>query len=409
MADKIKDKKQIPCVHFKKGNCKNEACPYLHSESKVIVSDQPKKECTFYLKGTCTKGTNCKFYHSGTQVGPSIETSNSDSKEVKLSTKTEPCAFWSVGKCKKGDLCAFLHPPRKPILDDILEHKSSIKATPDINEGITDQTPSLPGLPPLPPNGKCRVMLEEGLVIYFIPFFKPIGGIVYYKKIRLFRFNKQKQIYKLVFAYTRKDFHITTASASNGFLVCSRLPYDASVLKMMEEAKNLRNKNEKLSNKLKKKDSDITKLKKKNRYLSDKIIEAKEQNRKLEINNNILRQQSLERQQALERQQDLERQQTWERQQALQRQQTLENQIFANIRSRDPVDIFVYDPVKKAHVHVLEYHKPADHVHLEGKILNLWDKKSELMHTFEITMLTKDVNKFDLDDPLQPKSLCKYF
>jgi len=295
--------------------------------------------------------------------------------------------YWSVGKCKKGETCEYQHPPKKPILEDILDHKSSIKATPDENEGIKFTTPE--GLPSLPPNGKCRVMEGGDLVIYFIPFFKPIDNITYYKKIRLFRYNKNKKEYKLVFSYTRKDFHITTATASNGYLVCSRLPYDQSVLKMMAEAKRLRNKNEKLEKKLKQNDEkfckQIAELKNKNRYLSDEVTRSnselrmeREQSKARDVanNNNVAR---------------------------------LESIIRDNIRARDPVDIFVFDPTIKCHVHVLEYHKPADHVDLKGRTLALYDKKSGLTHTFEITMQTKNAKGFNLDEPLQPKQLCPDF
>ena len=89
--------------------------------------------------------------------------------------------------------------------------------------------------------------------------------------------------------------------------------------------------------------------------------------------------------------------------------QRLETSIFENIRTRDPVDLFVFDPELKVHVHVLEYHKPADHVDLKGKTLKLWDKKSALSHTFDIKLNTKDVATLDFDDPLQPKQLCEQF
>jgi len=270
------------------------------------------------------------------------------------------------------------------LLEEILEHKSSIKSTPHLADGVAMVAPNLPGLPPLPPNGKCRVM--EGFVIYFIPFFKPIDGVSYYKRILLFRLNSAKKTYKLVFSYTRKDFHITSASASNGYLVCSRLPYDANVLKIMEEAKKLK---QKLWEKDENMRKQLTKLKSKNRYLSDRVAKAK--------------------QSALPRPYSAIAPFSTNGTFSTNKLARLELKVHDSIRSRDPVDLFAFDPERKTLVHVLEYHKPADHVNLQKRTLELWDKNSNTIHIFGITLLTKDVARFDFDDPLQPKKLCEEF
>jgi len=89
--------------------------------------------------------------------------------------------------------------------------------------------------------------------------------------------------------------------------------------------------------------------------------------------------------------------------------QRLSKTIFDDFRTRDPVDLFVFDPVINAHVHVLEYHKPADHVDLKGRVLRLWDKKTGYCHIFNINMHTKDVCKYDVDKPIQPEQLCEFF
>jgi len=348
------------------------------------MADTKKKNkitCKFFqLEGGC-KNLNCTFYHPNKK-------SSIEKKEIVIK-KDKPCAFWAIGECQKGDKCAFNHPPRSPELKDILKYKSSEKKVPtNIESCMVSVSPKLRcGLPELPPNGKCRVMEQDGLVIYFIPFFKSIDGIVYFKKIRLFRYNHTKQEYKLVFSYTKQNFHITTASASNGYLVCSRLPYDPNVLKMMEEAKRLKKQTERLQQKLSQKDermtNQIAKLKAKNRFLSDKIKDRpKVSELRVRVNVQVT---------------------------ASSKMQSLETKIFDNIRSQDPIDLFVFDPELKAHVHVLEYHKPADHVDLEGRTLRLWDKKSGFNHIFDIKLLTKDVATLDFDDPLQPKQLCEIF
>jgi hypothetical protein len=184
-------------------------------------------------------------------------------------------------------------------------------------------------------------------------------------------------MYKLVFSYTKQGFHITTAAASNGYLVCSRLPFDPDVLQFMEEAKKQKRQNAQKDERQKK---EIADLKAQNRHLSDKArrIPVSE----LRVNVQVEQSNLLE---------------------------TLQNRIYSNIRLADPVDLFVYDPLIKAHVQVLEYHKPADHVSLDGRTLHLWDKKTGLNHTFSIAMKTENVTNYNLDVPLQPTKLCNEF
>jgi hypothetical protein len=297
--------------------------------------------------------------------------SHKNTPQLPVVKKQEPCMYWLAGKCKFGENCSYLHPLRVPNLGEILKYKESKSFTPNVEEGISYSAPASPGLPALPPNGKCRVCDNNELIIYFIPFYKPIDGVVYFKKIRLYRFNKNKGEYKLVFNYNKQGFHITTASASNGYLVLSRLPYDDAVLKMMEEAKRLKSQNQKLQQVIKKKDElharQKANLRAKNRDLSDNL---KRKNQYIDSLN-------------------------W--------------RIMFNIRARDPVDVFVYDSVLKVHVHVLEYHKPADFVDLHGKTLSLWDKSSGQYHIFFLKLETNRVSEFQLDDPIQPKQLCDVF
>jgi len=311
--------------------------------------------------------------------------SHNNTSQLPVVTKQEPCKYWLGGKCKHGENCIYLHAPRVPSLGEILIYKESKSLTPNVEEGISYRAPTAPGLPALPPNGKCRVCNDGELIIYFIPFYKPIDGIVYFKKIRLYRFNKNNGEYKLVFNYNRKGFHITTAAASNGYLVLSRLPYDAAVLKMMEEAKRLKSQNQKLQQGIKKKDEiharQMANLRAKNRDLSDKFQRkpvSTLRKTQINVNNNIYI-------------------------------DSLNRRIMDNFRDADPVDVFVYDSVLKVHVHVLEYHKPADFVALHGKTLSLWDKKSGQYHIFYLKLKTNRVSDFQLDSPIQPKLLCDVF
>jgi len=302
---------------------------------------------------------------------------------------TKKCVFWvTLGKCKHGSNCPYQHPPRKPNLKEILKHMSSVLKEPNIENGISYTVPPYPGLPDLPTNGICRIMQCEELVIYFIPFYRPIDGVVYFKKIRLFRFNQKMKEFKLVFSYTKQGFHITSAAASSGYLVCSRLPYDVAVLKLMEESNRLKKQSEKMRRKNEKDTQQIAKLKSKNGYLSNKL------NRKPI---SVLREEARSNRKGFQvefKSQKLER---------------LGNTIKDNFRNADPVDLFVFDPVIKCHIQVLEYHKPADYVDLNGKTLHLWDKNTGLYHSFFIKMGTNQVSNYDLDEPLKPDKLCAQF
>eukprot|EP01133_Synstelium_polycarpum_P010574 gene10574-12301_t len=238
-----------------------------------------------------------------------------------------------------------------PTLKEVLSHKSSLRGAPNLDEGIVIIAPHLPGLPPIPQNGKCRLM-PCGLVIYFIPFFRPIDGVVYFKKIILFRFNRKQDKYVPTIKYSKKDFHITSAAASNGFLVLSRLPYDLDTLVLLENYKKVSKAKDEV-------DSEIQQLKMMVQTLKIQNEERRMQNeRKVE---------------------------------------------------EDPVDILIYDPELMQHVHVLEYHKPADHVNISGKTVELYDKETKMIHTFDIVLQTKDMSKFDFSDPLKPKQLCPQF
>jgi len=179
-----------------------------------------------------------------------------------------------------------------------------------------------------------------------------------------------------VFSYTKQNFHITSASASNGYLVLSRLPYDVNVLKLMDEAKKLKKQNDFLKVKDERHKQEKAKLIAKNRLVSDKLNATRREVSSLRDDARI---------------------------------RALSNSIFDDFRTRDPVDLFVFDAVIKAHVHVLEYHKPADHVDLKGRVLRLWDKKTGYCHSFNINMHTKDVCKYDVDKPIQPERLCDLF
>jgi len=129
----------------------------------------------------------------------------------------------------------------------------------------------------------------------------------------------------------------------NGTVRGESVPLDPAVLRMMkEEAKRLKKQNDSLREGIKKKDEiharQMANLRAKNKDLSDRRpVSSLRVEAQIRIQNTYI-------------------------------SPTYQN---FSLNTRDPVDLFVFDQDLKAHVHVLEYHKPADFVDLRGKTLSL--------------------------------------
>jgi len=104
------------CSFYLKGTCtKGEDCSFRHEREEISQQAPPwagigtpksaTPECTFYMKGRCTKGNECKFRHARTPFFGSMPTLCSP-------RSTDDCKFFLLGKCSKGNQCRFNHPFR---------------------------------------------------------------------------------------------------------------------------------------------------------------------------------------------------------------------------------------------------------------------------------------------------------
>ena len=70
-AAEVKPKSKTPCSFFAKGSCtKGESCRFSHSlpaggggGAAAVTITKSKTICSFFVKGICTKGDSCRFSH----------------------------------------------------------------------------------------------------------------------------------------------------------------------------------------------------------------------------------------------------------------------------------------------------------------------------------------------------------
>ncbi|KAF8915575.1 hypothetical protein CPB85DRAFT_1251466 [Mucidula mucida] len=108
------------CPYFQKGTCQyGPTCRLSHqlqpssSSSSSNNNPFPKRACTFYAQGRCTKGDQCTYLHPQTSSTQSWR--RDTEKKAADTTPTNnaaaaPCAFFRKGKCAKGQECPFPHP-----------------------------------------------------------------------------------------------------------------------------------------------------------------------------------------------------------------------------------------------------------------------------------------------------------
>ena len=81
----------VPCIHFKKGSCKNgNNCQYSHENPTTKEVAAP---CIHFKKGSCKNGNNCNYRHENPVTN----------------AVAAPCIHFKKGSCKNGTNCKFTH------------------------------------------------------------------------------------------------------------------------------------------------------------------------------------------------------------------------------------------------------------------------------------------------------------
>ncbi|CAE7381353.1 prp22 [Symbiodinium natans] len=131
------------CSFFLKGHCQNgENCRFAHGQRELDASNgsrsvapsaarapsqtrptsaaQHKTQmCSFFLKGHCQNGENCRFAHGQREldasngsrsVAPSAARAPSQTRPTSAAQhKTQMCSFFLKGHCQNGENCRFAH------------------------------------------------------------------------------------------------------------------------------------------------------------------------------------------------------------------------------------------------------------------------------------------------------------
>ncbi|KAF5366578.1 hypothetical protein D9758_008932 [Tetrapyrgos nigripes] len=131
--------KRVVCEFWRKGACLfGETCSYWHDPSNAVVTSEEgpprqtqrhtfqsstqfnvpsipsKRPCTFWNRGTCTRGNACPYQHDQTSLARTVVPPSTEQRKV-------PCIFWTRGTCTRGDACEFWHDPNVEAPDSIVK------------------------------------------------------------------------------------------------------------------------------------------------------------------------------------------------------------------------------------------------------------------------------------------------
>jgi len=117
--------KNTMCSFFLRGACtKGPNCTFAHSQSELASNNEgagkPQKEfvaknfkrdmCKYFLEGKCGLGKECTFAHSWKEIEERKAVPPQEPKPLGATqTKAIPCKYHSMNQCKKGADCPFSH------------------------------------------------------------------------------------------------------------------------------------------------------------------------------------------------------------------------------------------------------------------------------------------------------------
>ena len=84
-----------------------------NSTIKKINQTKKKIMCKYFMMGRCTKGENCVYLHSITEM------------KKRINIKEEECPMYEIGYCKNGPLCKYKHIHKEKIENDKNENEKN--------------------------------------------------------------------------------------------------------------------------------------------------------------------------------------------------------------------------------------------------------------------------------------------
>lgn len=77
-------------------------CPISRACTVPTMYSQSSQTCTFYLRGACKHGNQCRYSHSAPDTAVKSKSFGGSARST--------CSFFMQGRCRNGSACGFLHP-----------------------------------------------------------------------------------------------------------------------------------------------------------------------------------------------------------------------------------------------------------------------------------------------------------
>ena len=95
-------------------------------EALKIKDNSKKLSCSFYRKGYCKKGIDCKYNHKSEDCVRYLELSRCEDINCNLRHRKD-CKYWKRGYCFRGYSCAYLHKVSRSVGDEIKVAKTVVE------------------------------------------------------------------------------------------------------------------------------------------------------------------------------------------------------------------------------------------------------------------------------------------